>query len=432
MCKRFFLLPIILFHFSLNLFSQTQRVKLDQLGIDESFKKSQSIIPVFDFKENSFETISEFGISTKKNLPKFTVVFPKMEGIKDTSYSFIYFGGSSVSKENEGYVFVLLGNNKQRYYTYTLLWIDKNMNLDLNDDGDPDTFFNNNTNFYLDVQLKNPLVDNAFYFVRLTRFELHKNVPYKVMLNDHYNKNSGNKIFSGADYSFREQRLNIRSALVNEQKDSFILAIKDINCNGIFGEEEDLILLGNPNEIEIKENSFEMDSKGFYFERNFEQYRITYIHPNGSYLEYHKSLNADLNHSLNIGDKLPKTKYFIAGDLKKELKLRKPIFKKKYIYFFNIESPTLEKDTLALGILNRDYPKKIHIIAMNYGDPPRKVFGWVNIHKIDFKVGITTTQTKQKLYLQNIPYSIQTNRFNRIKKINQSPNDLLIQIQQNK
>jgi hypothetical protein len=425
------LFSVIVF-FQLSLYSQSKKVILDQLGVDESFKKSQSIIPVFDFKENRFETISDFGIKTKKNPSTFAVILPKMQNVLDTSFSFIYFGGATQSKENEGYVFVVLGNNKQRYHTYTLLWIDKNMNLDLNDDGGPDTFFNNNPNYYLDVQLVNPKVENAFYFLRLTRFELHKNVPYKVMLNDHYKKNSGNKTFSGADYSFREQRLNIRSTIVYEQNDSFVLAIKDVNCNGIFGEEEDLILLGNANETEIKENSFEKDDKGFYFERNFEQFRITYIHPNGSYLEYQKIENASLNHALKEGDKLPKTTYYLAGDLKKELKLRKPIFKKKYIYFFNIESPTLEEDTLALGILSRDYPKKIHIIAMNYGDPPRKVFGWSNIHKINFKVGITTTQTKQMLYLEKIPYSIQTNRFNRIKSMNQTPNDILKQIQNKK
>jgi hypothetical protein len=425
------LFSVIVF-FQLSLYSQSKKVILDQLGVDESFKKSQSIIPVFDFKENRFETISDFGIKTKKNPSTFAVILPKMQNVLDTSYSFIYFGGATQSKENEGYVFVVLGNNKQRYHTYTLLWIDKNMNLDLTDDGCPDTFFNNNPNYYLDVQLVNPKVENAFYFLRLTRFELHKNVPYKVMLNDHYKKNSGNKTFSGADYSFREQRLNIRSTIVYEQNDSFVLAIKDVNCNGIFGEEEDLILLGNANETEIKENSFEKDDKGFYFERNFEQFRITYIHPNGSYLEYQKIENASLNHALKEGDKLPKTTYYLAGDLKKELKLRKPIFKKKYIYFFNIESPTLEEDTLALGILSRDYPKKIHIIAMNYGDPPRKVFGWSNIHKINFKVGITTTQTKQMLYLEKIPYSIQTNRFNRIKSMNQTPNDILKQIQNKK
>jgi len=425
------LFSVIVF-FQLSLYSQSKKVILDQLGVDESFKKSQSIIPVFDFKENRFETISDFGIKTKKNPSTFAVILPKMQNVLDTSYSFIYFGGATQSKENEGYVFVVLGNNKQRYHTYTLLWIDKNMNLDLNDDGGPDTFFNNNPNYYLDVQLVNPKVENAFFFLRLTRFELHKNVPYKVMLNDHYKKNSGNKTFSGADYSFREQRLNIRSTIVYEQNDSFVLAIKDVNCNGIFGEEEDLILLGNANETEIKENSFEKDDKGFYFERNFEQFRITYIHPNGSYLEYQKIENASLNHALKEGDKLPKTTYYLAGDLKKELKLRKPIFKKKYIYFFNIESPTLEEDTLALGILSRDYPKKIHIIAMNYGDPPRKVFGWSNIHKINFKVGITTTQTKQMLYLEKIPYSIQTNRFNRIKSMNQTPNDILKQIQNKK
>ncbi len=425
------LFSVIVF-FQLSLYSQSKKVILDQLGVDESFKKSQSIIPVFDFKENRFETISDFGIKTKKNPSTFAVILPKMQNVLDTSYSFIYFGGATQSKENEGYVFVVLGNNKQRYHTYTLLWIDKNMNLDLTDDGGPDTFFNNNPNYYLDVQLVNPKVENAFYFLRLTRFELHKNVPYKVMLNDHYKKNSGNKTFSGADYSFREQRLNIRSTIVYEQNDSFVLAIKDVNCNGIFGEEEDLILLGNANETEIKENSFEKDDKGFYFERNFEQFRITYIHPNGSYLEYQKIKNASLNHALKEGDKLPKTTYYLAGDLKKELKLRKPIFKKKYIYFFNIESPTLEEDTLALGILSRDYPKKIHIIAMNYGDPPRKVFGWSNIHKINFKVGITTTQTKQMLYLEKIPYSIQTNRFNRIKSMNQTPNDILKQIQNKK
>jgi len=428
MHKGLLLFLIVFFQFSYYSQAQTKRVNLDQLGIDESFKKSQSIIPVFDFKVNIFETISDFGINTKKSLPTFSVVFPDMKGIQDTSYSFIYFGGANKSKENEGYVFVLLGKNKQRYYTYTLLWIDKNMNLDLNDDGGPDTFFNNNSTFYLDVQLENPMVENAFYFVRLTRFELHKNVPYKVMLNDHYKKNSGNKVFSGADFSFREQRLNIRSTVVYEQNDSFILAVKDVNCNGIYGEEEDMILLGNPSEVEINENSFEMDDKGFYFERNFEQFRISYIHPNGSYLEYQKSINANLNHALKLGDKIPKTTFYLAGDLKKERNLRKPFFKKKYIYFFNTESPTLQQDTIALGILSRDYPKKIHIIAMNYGDPPRKVFGWANMNKINYKIGITTIHTKQKLYLEKIPYSIHTNRFNRIKSINQTPNEILNQI----
>src|SRR5690606_26547305 len=112
-----------------NLKGQIERFKinLDIEATDDKFRKTQAMVPVFLYKGQPFDEIADFGIETKRKPNQFTVKFPEMEGVFDTSYSFVFFGASE--EVPKGYIFAVIGNNRKTGFP-TLIWFDKNGNLD--------------------------------------------------------------------------------------------------------------------------------------------------------------------------------------------------------------------------------------------------------------------------------------------------------------
>src|SRR5688572_1957672 len=115
---------------------------LDHFVQDERGKKMQAILAVFKYQGQPFEDPMNLGIDAQKSMKPFYVKMPDMTGIRDTSYAYLYFGGAEGDKGLNGYVFVIIGQN-YRNYKPTLMWIDRNLNLDMSDDGPPDTFPSN-------------------------------------------------------------------------------------------------------------------------------------------------------------------------------------------------------------------------------------------------------------------------------------------------
>jgi len=404
------------------------RLELDKTSVDDQFRKTQAIIPVFKYTGQPFEGISDFGLKTsKKQKPEtFEIKFPDMTGMKDTSYTYLFFGGNTQSPPI-GYVFCIIGNNS-RYDGPTYIWIDRNLNLDLSDDGKPDVFLNNVENDH-EIKLYNPTNKNAYHTIRLTRFEFHKNMPYKKLVDDHYHKNAGNKVFAGTDYSFREQRLNIRAADFKHGQDSFRIALKDVNCNGIFSDVEfDQVLIGKYGQEELGEIIFEQDKKSNGFERNLKRYTISHIDPAGRYIAFYYDSTSELTRQLLYCKKIPKFKVFFPNAEVKSKKIRKYKKKPVFLVFWNLSNPTLKDDTAALSAIHREFGDKIHVIALNYGDSPGKVEGWVLRNKIPYTVGMASKDILDMYFVETIPATFFTNKKQRLCEINLTSQELLAQL----
>lgn len=412
------------------LFAQlTQKVNLELIAIDDVFRKSQTVIPVFSYKQNPIEGIEDFGIKTNKRhvTETFNPVLPKMEMCKDTSYTFFYFGGAENSPI-KGYVLGIVGNYSKKD-SISYLWIDRNMNLDLNDDGPPLLFYNK-PEFYLDIRFANPNNPIANHIVRISRFETSKNTAYKKLVNEHFQKNSGTKEFRGLDYAFREQRINLRSSDIIIGTDSFRLSIKDNNSNGIFNEiETDEIIIDNYGKEEINGISFTIHKKETAFERNGKRYIVTKIDPAGNYIEFIEQQNANLEKQLKTGKKIPAFTVIHANDSLKNTPLRKYRKKPIYIVYWNLDNPPSKEEIEIWKTIHNQYGKKIHLILLNYGDSRGKVHGWKLRNGLYCTVAMSNQEQLNRYYVESLPSRFMTGKRLKLKEISITSQEVLEQLQ---
>lgn len=408
-------------------FAQTSfQVNLDIRAEDQSYKRTQAIIPVFRFTGQPFEDISNFGAEDKEKANTFHAVLPNMEGITDTFYAYIY-SEAATNKKLPGYFFTIIGNNK-RNGSPTPIWIDRNNNLDLTDDGPPDTI--NNTMEYLDLVIQNPEKSSGEYVVRISRFSFKKFIQYKFLLNKHYKAHSGNKKFASANYSFKEQRLNLLAGDVIQGEDSFRIAIKDVNCNGIFNEPGiDIVMLSTYNENNFAYDPLQIDKKGkVIFEWKGRQYEIESIQENGSSIQVRENINPTLIYGLNEGEKLPKFKYCKAQNKPTKLKSKKLKKKPVYVFFWNNRTPNFEIDSTYLRLLQEEFGNKIHILAMNYGNRPTQIRKIRINNGIDWTIGFSTIEINKLFHVTDFPRGFFTDNKQKLVNTSISPKELYLQL----
>lgn len=419
----------------LSFFSSSAQVKpihvdLNIRAEDDQFKKTQSIIPLYVYTGQPIEDIRNFGAESGSKAKTFNAILPNLNGINDTFYGFVYSAGA-VNKDLPGYYFIVVGNNK-RDRSPTPIWVDWNNNLDLSDDGTPDTMWNNNG--HMDLNFKHPQDSTANYILRISRFPLLSFRKYKFLLNEHYKSHSGSKIFAGADYSFREQRMNVLAGDYYSGNDSFRIAIKDFDCNGYFNDHDvDYIMLAP-----YKSNKYSTDiipiTKGALpkFEWNNKQYQITKIDRIGGYIEFKWNENAKLEFSMNIGDKLPKFKYCTAEKKPKHVKSRALRKKPVYVYFWNKNNPNFDSDTSSLRKLQNKFGSQIHILCLNYGFTPKQMRRFRVRNKINWPMGYSNSEINELLFVKEYPQSFYTDKKRVITKIGISPLELLTLLNSNK
>jgi len=330
-----------------------------------------------------------------------------------------------------GYVFVIIGNNK-RTKSPALLWIDRNNNLDLSDDGAPDTFYNNVNN--KDIVLINPKNKNASYTLNISRYDFATNPKYIALLDDYYKENSGIKQFSGSLYSFRELRINCIAGDVKIGNDSFRIGIKDANCNGFYNDESsDFILFGDYKVPILPDNRISIiNKKGkTYFERLGKKYVISEIDPLGNYISIYLDENAKIKNSLVVGKKIKKFKFENTDIDKKMVSIKKYKKKPTYIYVWRFNQVGFDKDTAILRTIVNQYANKIDILTLNYGETPKELKTFKRKAKLNWTIGQSTMKINQKLFIEQYPTGILTKKKLRVRKISISPSELLDLLQTN-
>jgi hypothetical protein len=400
---------------------QSHRVYLTEREQDDKIKKSLAIIPVYQYESDSIEPYTHFGIAKKPEERDLVIRrLPDMSQCRDTGYSFIYFSGAD-NEINQGYCLAMIGNFK-RSLRPVYFFIDKNNNLDFTDDGPPDsiTYHQSNTT----IKFTNPDNKDAHHFVKLTRIAYGKNLKYKKLLTEHYQKHSGRKKFININYCYREQRLNTLSGVFVNEADSFKIALKDMNSDGLFNETcRDRFYVGAADELISTDimTRIPPEMKNVYFEWNKKRYRITNIEPTGAYLDFEEVKDAVLEKALKVGKKVPNFSYVTISNEKQELKA----FKKKEVFIFFWDKETLtSEDTLYLGKLHREFSNQLEIITLNHGDVPRTVRIMHFYDRIEWPIGFSSTGIGRMFYVESLTKGVYLKKRRKLKDDDISPKEV--------
>ena len=400
-------------------------IELTERAFDDKFEKSQAIVPLFEYEKDEIEEYTLISEFEKKELKHFKVTLPDMEGTIDTAYSFLFFG-ASVNEPNKGYALMIVGNYR-RGTRPALLYVDKNLNYDLSDDGPPDTM--RYTDEYVDITLTNPTLPEATYITRLSRFPIGKNEAYKKLLGDHYQKNSGKKKFTSVNFSFREQRINVISGTYNQGNDSFSIALKDNNCNGIYNEEgTDLLYIAPYDDTLFTRNALELNygkKEPTTFEWNGKKYLIHAIDKAGKYIELKVDKDAELINQLKTCKKIPKFKFvtpdnrvYSIKDFKKD---KKPI----YLFIYSKHDPSFKEDMATIRQLDAKYKEQLTVICLNYGETPKEVWGSIYFDNLTWLVGLSNANINNLLFIEETPTGLLLTHKRRLCKSGVKPQELL-------
>lgn len=396
------------------------RIPLTERAEDDKIAKSLAICPVYKFQSDSIEPFTMFGVETK-NEPEPLVIrkMPEMIDIRDTGYTYLYFSGAN-SIYNQGYILTLIGNYKKSRKTI-YFYIDRNNNLDFTDDGPPVELP------YMElsvvIKLNNTSQPECEYQVQLTRVQ-NESYQYKTLLTEHFTKHQGNKKFTHINYCYREQRLNTISGHYNNGTDSFTVALKDLNVNGIFNEEcVDKFYVGKyVQKVYTDEMIYLMaDRDQTSFEWNRKLYRLVNVDPSGKFIEIEQVHGTPLKKKLKVGKKIPKFEYIDTD--RETRKIRNFRRSELYIFFYDMEHLTAE-DTLYLGMIHRQYSNEIKVVTLNHGDNPNSVYSNQYYNHIHWPMGFSSYYIGLKFKLEELPRGFYVGKRLRLKKERVSPKQM--------
>lgn len=388
--------------FSMNLLFAQQKIRviLDEEAEDDQFKRSLSVLPVYQWTGPQIEPYTRFGVTPSKDLkPLQMKALPDLSHCRDTGYTYLYFSGAD-NALNQGYVLVVIGNFKRSHRT-VYFYIDRNNNLDLSDDGAPDSLTSKDWETVLHLQ--NLHIPEAYYRIRISRFKYGENEAYRKLVNEHYQKHSGTKVFTDLIHCYREQRYNTRSGIFRNANDSFRLALKDWNVDGIYNEScVDQLYAGAIASGVVSENFFEItpDVGKTTFEWNGKKYQVLAIETTGKYIDIQENSRAKLSNRLEPGKKVPRFHYLNVLNEKKDLRA----YKKKWIYLYFWDRESIEeKDTAALRALVELYGDRLEVIALNHGDDPKKVRILYFYDKVVWPIGFSTSRIARMYFMEEAP-----------------------------
>ncbi len=416
----------LLVHLS-SIFGQVQTLYSEGRAKDKTFYKSQAIIPVFLLQNDTIEENVAFGVEDKLKNKKRTIILPLgIAGQRNTGYGYLYSGAANQSFA-KGYLLFLITNNSRNNLP-ALIFFDKNIDFDLSNDGPPDTmhFYTD----YLDIHLHNPNYGNAKHIIKISRFDYKNQQKYINLTDIHYKKHSGSKNYMGTYYSFREQRLNVLAYNFKNQNDSFTIAIKDNNCNGLFNDENDEIFISNYRTEHFTETSFMIDKNNVaHIETNGKMFKIDGITYNGSSININQVTDKQFIYQLNVGKKIPKTRFQLADTGKiKTKKIRKFRRKPSYIYFSNSRTDNIEEDTAYLRKIHTEFGKKINVIFINSGDIPREAKKMAILGRLPYTCGISDQNIDNLWFINRKPIGFLTKKRLKLQQVGITPIKLYNQL----
>lgn len=426
--------------FSQFLFGQNLKINLDNRAKDDQYSK---LILLVNFYELYGDTIANpIDVASSKPMDAFTLkkinkpTVPAGVAASKWCYGYLY-NLNSVSEFNPKYTLVLYINPVLTAYP-GYIWVDKNNNLDLTDDGEPHKITNdssvlvkldNRPNGYQVAleRLPNPFAGpKSDFFYTLYR----SNDNFL----DTFRKTCRYRHFIPTMYGLRERRLNLVGGNWSNGRDSFMIGIKDNNYNGLYNDKErDAILIGNPNSSLDNLQAVKLDDKGkAYIEWNNCAYTINNIDPEGFFIELNRDSTAKLRNSLNVGAKLPRFKYTVSAKKESRKSIRRQRGHMTYIYIWRPGLPQFESDSADLRKLASIQDKEFVVLGLNNGSSSRYVLSYNKLWGNTMKHGFSSNKINKKLKVKKIPTGILVDKRQRIIAVGISPEEAKTLVEQRK
>lgn len=416
-----YLLILALAMSNLPLSAQKIELPLTERAEDGQFNKLVMVTPVFSFTCDSVPNPLDVSaakpgdpiIWRKVKLPAWT---PRENGTAlRTGYAWVY-NGSAPNDFNASHTLIAIVNPGWTYFK-TLIWTDHNNNLDLTDDGAPDTMTGEKPVTLSLGNGPNP------YQVQLEHFPADQ-FPLYCSINDaELTKVQGKRSFMGTRSSFRERRLNVMAGRWSNGRDSFSIAIKDVNCNGIYNDANiDIALIGDYHAVFNNLQGVLLDDNSkAYLEWNNCAYNLKYVDKQGSSVVLERDSAARLKFSLNKGQKMPRFKYCTATKPQKHKSIRRLKGGYTYVYIWRDAAEEFIRDSAELHHLARLQNNDFNVLALNYGGSGRYVFQYNRRYHTTLLQGFSSNTINRDLKIKKIPTGILLDKRQRIVAVGVTP-----------
>lgn len=416
-------------HFVGLLNAQSFQIVLDQKGEDNEQNQLLEVLPLFWLNTDSvcqpIDMSSDFPgmrIETRKILmPKVLQNRIESNTVKNPrqfAYGFVFQQNAAfLHTAFRNHTLILVENAHAIRYRPAQIWVDKNHNLDLNDDGPPQVFLPPYSDLKLDDLSQGVCLNLSF-------FETASLLSYQKLYQEAVELIKGNRHFVGCAGSFRMKRQAVWYNLSVVDGDSIYWAVKDVNMNGVYNDlGVDLLMMsetrGNFNTS--NGNKYEEGMKLDWLGRGFKVEKIsqtitksitnnTAIILNLLQLPPGSIKNAK---SLMIGETFPNFRYcqiigrYQAGKLKenpvKENKISDLKGKYTLIVVWNADDPSFHRDSAALHDLSRNLPDLLQILMLNHGGGGKYVYRYNKRYETQFLQGFCSSEVADLLKLQTMP-----------------------------
>lgn len=287
-------------------------------------------------------------------------------------------------------------------------YVDHNQNWDFTDDGDSLALEKND---FLDIHLHNAQSEDAVTVFRLQRLA----IPNDKVRNNWKRNIKRKPKFANADlpepdYWFRELQFNIRSADVEIDRLRFQIGLMDWNCNGLYNDNDDRLLLGefqsdqmssdlNDNSYLVGESSlFAVGDKGF---------KIVSIAETGSSLSFQAIDRSEVPSKLKVGQKLPEIAVKSLSDESVLLNDSLVAGKYNYIEFWGTWCKGCVEELPRIREAVELHEEKLNVIGLHYGDDPiEELKSFLKKNKVTWQQSLATEDAIDTLRVSGFPYGI--------------------------
>ncbi len=292
------------------------------------------------------------------------ITYPEDFAYKDTGLIKLYFLGSNDTMPFPESTFALVGGYKQPRPT---LYVDFNNNLDFSDDGPGQRFSKADTS--VRFRLHNASDPEATFDYKIERLKI-ADSGTRARIKKQFSEKDKIAKFK---YWLSDIRYNSRIADEVINGDSVKVGIQDYNCNGFFNdsleENHDRIMIAGPEQAEVSNRL----NKGAYvanpgkiIEINDQYYKLKKVHPYGQHLKL-KPTNKSANRIFE-GDTIPDFEFSTLQE--DTVNLYQKLDKGKYtlIDIWGSWCPGCWLQVSDLKALKNDFPQKLTILGLNWGD----------------------------------------------------------------
>jgi hypothetical protein len=265
------------------------------------------------------------------------------------------------------------------------------------------------------------------YKVELEHFEVGRYEKFAMMNDNNIGMVDGAREYLYTRGSFRERRLNVLAGRWSNGADSFVMAVKDVNSNGVYNEPgTDVMMMARDGQtLDNLQGVLLGDKGGVYMEFNGASYNILEVDAGGNYILFDRDTAATLKFSLNRGQKLPCFKYCTATKPSRHRSVRKLKGKMTYIYIWRDDLPQYHKDSADLHLLGRMNKKDFQVLALNYGSSGKYIVRYNRLFHTNIVQGFSSNKINRKLKLKSLPTGILVDDRQRILRVGISPAQML-------